>query len=550
MVMQQSTHEQSIADYIAIARRYKWLIVLVTLVVPVAAYVMSAQQPKVYRATADVLVNRQDLGTTVTGLSTETSYTDPERYMRNQAALARVRAVADGAIEKAGVSDMEGSDLLGSSDVAARPSTDVLTFGVNHGDPVVAGRLASAYAEAFTEYRLEIATTGLARARSEIQSRLADMRSAGITDPDTYRELVRKAQDLRTLEVLQAPSSVLRTARRGSQIAPAPRRNAILGLVLGLVLGIGSAFLLNAVDRRIRRADEVERELQISLLAKLPTPRRHEAPTILERPPDEGTEAVSRLRTSFDFANAEVAAKLVMVTSAGPREGKSTTMTNLAIALARTGRHVVLVDLDLRRPILSRLLHLPDGPGITDFANGNAELADVLQPVGVTPLRARVSPIGSADGGPGGRLEVVTAGRTRVEPSEFVETSGLTEALRKLRAYAELVLVDAPPILATGDAMALTAKVDAVLLVSRLGTLTRPTLQELGRVLRRSPAPVLGLVATGAELDEGYSAYTVEEYYEETRPPAEARSRTRLGVQEVPSASAGGSGRWTPRRGG
>ena len=318
--------------------------------------------------------------------------------------------------------------------------------------------------------------------------------------------------------------------------------------MLGLVLGVGAAFALNALDRRIRHADEVEHELQIPLLAKLPTPRRTDAATILDRAPDETTEAVARLRTSFDFTNTDLGAKLVMITSAGPREGKSTTITNLAIALARAGRHVVLVDLDLRRPMLTRFLHLPDGPGITDLASRHADLADVLQPVGVTPLRARVAPLGGSDASQG-RLEVVSAGRTRVDPAAFVESTGLTDALHKLRGYAEIVLLDSPPILATGDAMALTGKVDAILLVSRLGTLTRPTLQELARVLRRSPAPVLGLVATGAEVDEGYSVYTVDEYYAETRAQPEPAPRARLEVPEVRSAT-GGSTRWTPRRGG
>ena len=128
----------------------------------------------------------------------------------------------------------------------------------------------------------------------------------------------------------------------------------------------------------------------------------------------------------------------------------------------------------------------------------------------------------------------------------------MTEALHALRGYAEIILIDAPPLLATGDSIALTGKVDAVLLVSRLGTLTRPTLQELARVLRRSPAPVLGLVATGAELDEGYSSYAVDEYYTPTRPQQDAPAPTRLEVPGVPEArsAAGGSARWTPRRGG
>ena len=385
--------------------------------------------------------------------------------------------------------------------------------------------------------------------RSEAGSRSCARRARASSD--TYQELLGQEQDLRTLEVVLVPPTVISTADSAGQIAPTPKRNAILGALLGLMLGIGAAFALHAFDRRIRHADEVEHELQIPLLAKLPTPGRNDAATILERAPDESTEAVARLRASFDFANTSLGAKTVMVTSAGPREGKSTTIANLAIALARTGRHVVLVDLDLRRPMLSRLFHLPDGPGITDFASRDTELVDALQPVGVTPLRARVASISSSDGGQG-RLEVITSGRTRVEPAAFVESRGLTDALHALRGYAEIVLIDAPPLLATGDTIALTGKVDAVLLVSRLGTLTRPTLQELARVLRRSPAPVLGLVATGAELDEGYSAYAVDEYYTQTRPQPEAPSPTRLevpGVPEVHSAS-GGSARWTPRRGG
>jgi capsular exopolysaccharide synthesis family protein len=339
----------------------------------------------------------------------------------------------------------------------------------------------------------------------------------------------------------------VRPAFDAEQVEPRPKRNAALGLVLGLLLGVGGAFLLNAFDRRVRHADEVERELQIPLLAKLPTPKRGDAATILDRPSDATTEAVARLRASFDFTNTSLGAKTIMITSANPREGKSTTIANLAIALARAGRHVVLVDLDLRRPMLSRLFHLPDGPGLTDFASRDTKLGDVLQPVGVTPLRSRVASISSAESGQG-RLEVITTGRTRVNPSAFVESTGLTEALHVLRGHAEIVLIDAPPILATGDSIALTGKVDAVLLVTRLGALTRPTLQELARVLSRSPAPVLGLVATGAEVDGSYSAYAVGDYFAQTRP----RSETPGTPQEVPEvrSASGGSTRWTPRRGG
>ena len=545
--MQQGAREQTIADYLGVVRRYKWVIIAAALVVPTVAYFMSARSPKVFQASSDVLLNRQDLGAVITGLPTQSTVTDPFRYALTQERLAEADAVRDRAVEISGLGTVEGW----GANVSADPDTDILSFAVTHGDPEIASSLANAYAKGFTQYKLETDKASLTRARSEIQGRLAELREAGATGT-TYQELLGQAHDLRTLEILLAPASVISTADGAGQIAPTPQRAATLGLLLGLLLGIGGAFALHAFDRRIRHADEVEYELQIPLLAKLPTPGRGDAVTILERPPDETTEAVARLRASFDFTNQSLGAKTVMVTSAGPREGKSTTIANLAIALARTGRHVVLVDLDLRRPMLSRLFHLPDGPGITDFAARDTELVDVLQPVGVTPLRARVASIGSSEVGQG-RLEVMTTGRTRVEPAAFVESSGLTEALHTLRNHAEIVLVDAPPILATGDSIALTGKVEAVLLITRLGTLTRPTLQELGRVLRRSPAPVLGLVATGAEIDEGYSVYAVDEYFAQARPQPEPSAPAPARLEEVaPEArsASGGSTRWTPRRGG
>ena len=549
-MQQLGPREQTISDYIAVIRRYKWLILATAIIVPCAAYLWSSQQTKVYRATSDVLLNRQDLGSTLTGIPTQSTVTDPVRYARTQARLARVPAVTEAAITRSGLTSITAEELTDNSDVSANEDTDILIFGVNNHDRDVAAALATAYAESFVAYKLKTETASLQSARREIQGRLAELRRAGATDTDTYRQLVQQEQSIRTLELLQVPASVVREALGAGRIAPKPERNAILGVLLGLVLGLGGAFLLNALDRRIREASEVERELDVPLLAKLPTPNtRGGAQTILDRPPDEMTEAVSQLRTSFDFANTDLRAKVVMLTSAGPREGKSTTTTNLAIALARTGRHVVLVDLDLRRPSLTRILHLPDGPGFTDLATRNAELADALQPVGVAPLRARLTSVPQSESG-AGRLEVVTAGQARVEPGEFVETTGFAEALQRLRTYAELVLVDTGPILATSDAMALTAKVDAVLLVTRLGTLTRPTLRELVRVLGRSPAPVLGFVATGAELDESYSYYPAEDYAKQVARSEPEAARPPIEVTDVRSASAAGSGRWTPRRGG
>lgn len=545
--VENSRQEKTLADYFDVVRRFKWLIVLTAVVVPLVAYFLSAQQPKVYRATSEVLLNRQDLGSVLTGLPTTNPYMDLNRYAATQAALSRVPEVTRDAIDRADVT-MDPSELIGLSVVTPRANTDLLTFSVNHGDPDVAALLSSSYAAAFTSYKYRMETASFQQARKELLARLAELRSAGASDTTTYRELVEKSQDLRTLELLQAPATVVRAATGAGQVEPNPTRNAILGAMLGLVLGLGGAFALSALDRRIRNAEEIERELMVPLLARLPGPRsRHDSLMILARPPDEITEAVNRMRANFDFANKELGARLVMVTSAGPGEGKSTTTANLAVALARSGRHVVLVDLDLRRPALARMFRLRDLIGLTDAATGGADLDAALNRISDISAPTWLPAARRTETGPG-VLEVLTAGRTRVDPSEFVESVGLSEVLDRLRRRAEIVLIDASPILATGDAMALTAKVEAVLLVNRLGTVTLATLRDLGRALQTSPAPTLGFVVTGAALeanhyyvgyrDDEKSATEVTKLPKPPREPKIAPSVTSAPEGEV------ASGRW------
>jgi succinoglycan biosynthesis transport protein ExoP len=541
---QPGIRELTIADYLAIVLRYKWMIVAMTVVVAVAAYLWTARYPPYYQATSQVYLNTQnpDLTSSITGITNNTII-DPDRNARTQAQIARVPAVAALAVQLSGLKNMSTGLLLSQSHVTPGDGTDLLSFSVANDEPAAAAALATAYAQAFTRYKLQMDTANLSRARSDLQRRLTQLRRAGADDTDTYRQLQQKAQDLATLEQLQAPASVVDAPTGASEISAAPRRRALLGAILGFMLGLGIAFLLNAFDRRVRHAEEVEHELDIPLLARMPAPRGHGL-TILDGPADYVSEAVGRLRTNFDFANAELQAKVVMATSAGAQEGKSTTVANLAIALARAGRHVVLVDLDIRRPSVARLFHVQDGAGLTDVATGNADLEAVLNPIAHQPLSSRVRTRGSSEGGVG-VFEVITAGRTRIDPAELVETPGLASVLRRLRDRADIVLLDAPPILVTGDAMALTGKVDAMFLVTRLGSVNLPSMRELARALRTSPAPVLGFVATGAQIDESYLTYGVEPVQQVAEP-----TTLRVGREpptELPaasSASATGS-RWT-----
>jgi capsular exopolysaccharide synthesis family protein len=252
-------------------------------------------------------------------------------------------------------------------------------------------------------------------------------------------------------------------------------RNLLLGVGFGVVLAIGLAFLVEALDTRVSTAQETERLLRLPMLAKLPTPGPE---------PDRYAEAIRMLRVRLEHARSDPEVRVVMVTSAAEGEGKSTTVANLAIALAQAGRRVVLCDLDARHPVVDRLFGLQGRLGLTDVVFGQLDLPHAL--------------ILTARNGYGGTLQILALGHAPPDPGELAGSRRVAGILQELRARADIVLVDAPSMLGRGDAMTLSHAVDAVLVVTRLGVLRRATLDELCRVLERCPARKLGFVLTGA----------------------------------------------------
>jgi succinoglycan biosynthesis transport protein ExoP len=498
--------QPGLSDYLAILNRRKWVVVQAVAIVTVVAYVLSAQQAKEFQASADVLLTRQNVSNIVTGVTNPDVYSSPDRFAATQAGLARSPDVAARAIATAGVRNRGAGDLLANSFVSPQSNADLLRFTVSDADPEIAATLANAYARAFTSFKAELDTAQLAKARKELQARIADLRRSGQASGSSYQELVNSATQLRTMELLQTPNLVTTLATGAAQIAPTPKRNAMLGAFVGLLLGLGIAFLWETLDKSVRTVGEIERRLGLPLLARIPDPpkrlqdRNHLA--MLEDPDDAHAEAIRRLRTNLEFANIDEGARVIMVTSAAEREGKSTTVSNLAVALARAGRGVVLVDLDLRQPTVEGYFKIERRPGATDVVLGRVALADALRSIpvpGPSGLRANLG------GSPGrGLLSVIPCGELPASPGEFVGTQAVANLIQKLRAEYEFVLLDAPPILAVGDAMALSSHADAVLVVCRLGIVDRGMLADLARELEASPARKLGFAATGVSASDHY----------------------------------------------
>ena len=491
----------SLRDYAGVLRRRFWLVASLLVGVPAASVALSLRQTPRYAASAQVFLDHTSLVASLAGLPDQAASEPADRFLLTQAAQARVPAVAALALRAANVSEESPGDLLAASSVSADPSADVLYFRVSDRDPRRASALATAYARSFTDYERTLALASLERTRRTVASRLEVLRATGSTRDPLYASLLAKEQQLRTLEVLQAGDvAVAQPAEGAVKTRPEPVRNALYGVGIGLLLGLILAFLWEAFDSHARSTAEISERLGLMLLGRVPRPKRTlgRAPLLamLSSPGGADAEAYRMLRTSIDFANLAVGARTILVTSALRREGKSTTIANLAVAFARSGRRVTVVDLDLRRPALHRLFGVEQQPGLADVVRGRVELEDaIVRPLNADSIARLFGILGRERGK--GALSLLPAGSTPIDPSEFVDMPKVAEILDRICALSDIVLVDAPPLLEVADTVSFSAKVDALIVVARPDALRRPVLNEARRVLDGCPVAKLGFVLSG-----------------------------------------------------
>jgi succinoglycan biosynthesis transport protein ExoP len=328
-----------------------------------------------------------------------------------------------------------------------------------------------------------------------------------------------------------------------------PSTTAAVGALLGMILGVVFAFIAETLDTSIGTIEDVEEYVEVSVVGIIPQGNlddmkdamirsgvAEEDTATMERrmrlsshfePRSTLAESYRALRTNIQFSNLEKGAKVISITSASSQEGKSTTAANLAVTLAQAGNRVLLVDGDLRRPSVSRIFELEREPGITDVILGNYSWREVIR----TVTDIMVGGLGMEDimMTPGlDNLNIITSGTIPPNPSEIVDTRRMSEFIDEVRDVYDIVIVDSPPVLQATDATILGTKVDGVLLVYKIGQVSRSALRRAKLQLDNVNVAVLGVVINGlrAEVSEDFQDMRYYSYYsygadmdQETGPP-------------------------------
>ncbi|MBD3369465.1 polysaccharide biosynthesis tyrosine autokinase [Candidatus Fermentibacteria bacterium] len=340
----------------------------------------------------------------------------------------------------------------------------------------------------------------------EMEMRLARLERNRQVSENIYILLRTKYEETRISEVGQIGDvTIVDTALPGSKIKPSKRRNVIMGLLVGLALGVGTVFLKEQLDTSIKNPEDVE-NLDIPVIGVIPRidksqfKRKGVMPITHSVPRSPASEAYRDLRTSLRFAPTEEPIRSILVTSAGPREGKSMTVANLAVTIAQTGRKVLIVDTDLRRPVMHNIFGLEREPGVSEVVAGMNSISQAVKPADIE------------------NLFVLTCGYIPHNPAELVGSVKMRNLSEKLLESYDFVLYDSPPVAVVTDPILISSFADSTLVVVMSKLADRKVLKSAWSKLQRTAKHLSGAIVNGFDplnvyTSYGYYTYRYHYYY-------------------------------------
>lgn len=537
----------ALLQYVSILWRWSWLIVLCMTLAGAAAYFYSLQATPVYQASASLLINQARTGNSSADYN---ALLTGERLAQTYAELIRKRPVLEAVISNLQL-PADADTLSKRVSIAPVRNTQLLNLTVEDSDPQRAADIANAIVRVFsqqnqaqqtnrysdTQQRLE---RELAKVQADIDSTQASLvtlkaSSVAVTEAErnrletllaqyrsSYATLTKSLGDVQMAEAQSTDNLVVAEAARAEPdpVRPQPLRNTLLAAIVGALLAIGGTFLLEYLDDRVKTVEQASGIAGAMTLGSIGKIAGSGPGTQLVTRSDANSplsEAYRMLRVNLDFTAVDSPLQTVAITSANPGEGKSTTIANLAVALAESGKRVILVDTDLRRPTLHRIFELPNERGVTS-ALLNPESSELHQHLAPTEVP---------------NLQLMPCGPIPPNPAELLSSRRMAALIGALKAECDIVLFDTPPLLVFADAALLARACDGVILTARAYTTRLGALRQASEQLTQAGARLLGVVLNGVATPRG-KQHSYYYYYGDERSRTRRRFRLFRNVKAQP----------------
>ena len=531
----------SLDTYLRVLRERKWLILTIVLLAVGLTVGASLRMTPQYRATAQVLRDTTALDNTLFGTSVF-QLQDPQLELQSGANLVKLDAVAQMVKD-----DLKSPRSLPSLRAMVTVSTvtayDLIRISAESPDPAEAAAVANSFARQFINYRRQSDQSTLAAARQEVQGQLDRLSPADLASP-SGATLIQKREELGILESMQTGGFTLVQAATApsSPVSPRPVFNAAFALLASLGAALFLAFALNGFDKRLKTPEALEAEFGMPVLASTPRlgrrwikrgSRRSQAAVAFTDPSPQFKESFRSLRSNLKYFEFDRKIRTIVLTSGLPEEGKTITTANLAWSLALSGARVLVIEADLRRPMLHHYLGLKDVVGLSTVLAGDHPLEGALQavPTSLTSWRDRNKDQAPAHSSPPtAHVErsfyCLSSGPIPPNPAELVGSQQMAKLVAHAASIADYVLIDTPPVLVVADAVSLFPLVDAVIVCCRVNSTKVDEAREVRKLLERTGAHALGLVAGGVKTSRRHSrsdyGYYVQQGSGHT-PPLPAR---------------------------
>lgn len=522
--------------------RRKWLILSIAIIISVVSYLYYKRQPTVYQAKTQLYLGASSEGRALLN-NTLGKASVNSTTLANQALLInttvgekvhkKLRAEHDPAAAKAKVkakASAAGEFITITAEARTAKAASVAA------NAYAVGYIAKHQSEYIRSVNEAIETTRKQISRIETAQLAAEKAKATTGKGTVSAATTLQSASLNTrINELESDLTVNGVTQVGiakpgkaELLAPTPKKNAIFGFAVGLVLASVAAYILSRFDRRLRSLGEVEAMFKRPILAALPfakTPIVRGDGDI--RPSRRTAEQIQRLQTVLhlqrageDGADAATPGSILFI-SADAGDGKSTLAAGLALVQRSAGQRVAIVEGDFRRPIMGRLLGLLDAHGLADVLTGTRPVRTAMQEVHTTNADGPVEEgehggVATVVQGSGtGVLSVLVGGTGVPNPPALLASQPMVELMQSLSAEYDSVLVDGPPPLQVSDVLPLMAMVDGIVLVARVGHTREVSARRLAQLLERTPgAPILGVVANGVSRSDmekyGFSSLTGE----------------------------------------